>query len=71
MTEPPGRARPMRFARMLRLYVATTDGVTQQRVATEAGVSESTLSRFLRGQQMPEGRAFAALLSWALKDETP
>lgn len=58
--------KPMRLARMLKLYVATTDGMTQKQVAQQAGVNESTLSRFLSGEQMPDGAAFAALLVWCL-----
>lgn len=55
---------PMRLARMLKLYVATHEGLTQKQVAQEAGIGESTLSRFLSGEQMPDGRAFAALVTW-------
>ncbi len=57
---------PMRFARMLKLYIVTTEGLTQKQVAKESGVNESTLSRFLSGEQMPDGTAFAALLAWSL-----
>lgn len=64
----PGAA--MRFARMLRLYVAATDGVTQKQIARESGVNVSTLSRFINGDQMPDGRSFAALLAWALADDS-
>ena len=59
-------AAPMRLARMLRLYVAATEGLTQKHVAKVAGVNESTVSRFLSGEQMPDGRAFAALLAYCL-----
>lgn len=58
--------KPMRLARMLRLYVATTEGMTQKQVAQQTGVNESTISRFLSGEQMPDGAAFAALLVWCL-----
>lgn len=58
--------KPMRLARMLKLYVAATEGMTQKQVAQQAGVNESTLSRFLSGEQMPDGTAFAALLVWCL-----
>lgn len=58
----------MRLARMLRLYVAATEGLTQKKVARAAGVSESTLSRFLSGEQMPDGRAFASLLVYCLAE---
>lgn len=59
-------SKPLRLARMLRLYVAATEGLTQKQVAQQAGVNESTLSRFLSGEQMPDGAAFAALLVWCL-----
>jgi transcriptional regulator with XRE-family HTH domain len=63
-------SKPMRLARMLRLYVAASEDLTQKQVAHESGVNESTLSRFLSGEQMPDGRAFAALLAWCLGSET-
>ena len=62
VAQPP----PMRLARMLRLYVAATEGLTQKQVAQKSGVNESTLSRFMSGEQMPDGRAFAALLAYCL-----
>ncbi|MBK8105990.1 MAG: helix-turn-helix domain-containing protein [Betaproteobacteria bacterium] len=62
----PAAAAPMRLARMLRLYVAATEGLTQKQVAQAAGVNESTVSRFLSGEQLPDGRAFAALLTYCL-----
>lgn len=58
--------KPVRLARMLRLYIAATEGMTQKQVAQATGVNESTLSRFLSGEQMPDGAAFAALLVWCL-----
>lgn len=59
---------PMRLTRMLKLYVATHEELTQKRVAQEAGISESSLSRFLTGEQMLDGRAFAALVAWCFGD---
>jgi len=60
---------PMRLARMLKLYVATHEGgLTQRQVAKEAGMSEATLSRFLTGEQMPDGRSFGALVAWCFGD---
>ena len=59
---------PMRLARMLRLYIAADLALTQRTVAQETGISDSTLSRFLAGEQMPDARAFAALLTWCLGD---
>jgi transcriptional regulator with XRE-family HTH domain len=63
-------SKPMRLARMLRLYIAASEDMTQKQVAQECGVSTSTVSRFLSGEQMPDGRAFAALLAWCLGCET-
>ena len=57
-----------RLTRMLKLYVATHEELTQKRVAQEAGISESSLSRFLSGEQMLDGRAFAALVAWCFGD---
>jgi len=56
------RAKQIRLARMLRLYIAATEGLTQKQVAQQTGINESTVSRFLSGEQMPDGRAFSALL---------
>lgn len=64
---PYRQPQPMRFARMLKLYIAAHDGLTQKQVAQQAGVGESTLSRFLSGEQVPDGKAFAALLAWSLE----
>ena len=55
---------PMRLARMLKLYVSATEGYSSAQLAMESGVSESTISRFLAGKQMPEAKAFAALVTW-------
>lgn len=63
---PAPAAAPMRLARMLRRYAAATEGLTQKQVAQAAGVNESTVSRFLSGEQMPDARAFAALLVYCL-----
>lgn len=63
-TAPP----PMRLARMLKLYVAATNGYSSAQLSIESGVSESTISRFLAGKQMPEAKAFAALVAWCFGD---
>ena len=56
---------PMRLARMLKLYVANHEGgLTQKQVAKEAGMSEASLSRFLAGEQIPDGRSVGALIAW-------
>lgn len=60
---------PMRLARMLKLYLATHEGgLTQKQVAKEIGMSEASLSRFLTGEQMPDGRSFGALVAWCFGD---
>ena len=66
VTQIAAQPKPVRLARMLRLYIAATEGMTQKQVAQATGVNESTLSRFLSGEQMPDGAAFAALLIWCL-----
>lgn len=66
VTQMAMQPKPVRLARMLRLYIAATEGMTQKQVAQQTGVNESTLSRFLSGEQMPDGTAFAALLVWCL-----
>lgn len=58
----------MRLARMLKLYLATADDCTALQLAADTGVSESTISRFLAGKQMPDARAFAAILAWCFGD---
>lgn len=55
---------PMRLARMVRLFIAADGTLTQKQVAMEIGINESTLSRFLSGEQMPDSRAFVALVIW-------
>lgn len=68
VTQAAPQPKPMRLARMLKLYVAAHEELTQKRVAQEAGISESSLSRFLSGEQMLDGRAFAALVAWCFGD---
>lgn len=53
----------MRLAKMMRIYIAS-EGLDQKTVAQECGVSETTLSRFLSGERLPEADAFMRLLSW-------
>lgn len=53
-----------RFAEMLRLYIAAYR-LTQKQVASEVGVNESTLSRFLEGGSMPDAHSFMRIVVWA------
>ena len=61
----------MKLGRMIRLYIDTTDGMTQKQLAAETGVNESTISRFLSGEQMPDATAFSKLLAWTLGEHIP
>jgi len=54
----------MRLAEMLRLYIAA-NGLEQKAVATEIGVSESTLSRFVSGNAVPDAIGFMRIIAWA------
>ena len=48
---------------MLRIYLAAMN-LQQKDVAEEIGISESTLSRFLSGQQMPDAAGFMKIIGW-------
>ena len=52
-----------RFAEMLRLYFAAYR-INQKDAAEEIGISESTLSRFLGGNQMPDAHGFMRIIAW-------
>lgn len=58
----------MKLARMVRLFVETTDGLSQKQVAAEIGINESTLSRFLNGESMPDAVGFSKILTWCLSE---
>lgn len=60
----------MRLADMLRLYIAA-NGLEQKMVATEIGISESTLSRFLSGASTPDGIGFMRVVAWATGIDMP
>jgi transcriptional regulator with XRE-family HTH domain len=49
---------------MIRLYIEASEFLTQKGVAKACGVSESTLSRFLSGEQMPDAPSFIRILAW-------
>jgi transcriptional regulator with XRE-family HTH domain len=53
----------MRLAKMLRLYLAAEE-LEQRTVAGECGVSETTLSRFLAGDRLPDAAGFARIQAW-------
>lgn len=57
----------MRLIRMIRLYLAA-EGLGQNELCAELGISTSTLSRILNGKQV-HASTFAKLISWSL--ETP
>ena len=58
--------KPPKLAQMIRLWIAAT-GYEQADVAKAIGCSTSTLSRFLNGQNMPDGRTTARMLSWLIE----
>lgn len=53
----------MKLAKMMRLLMAA-EGIQQKDLATQLGISESTLSRFLNDVQMPDAKSFAAIMVW-------
>lgn len=68
VTQLAPKPTPTRLARMLKLYIAAADGLSQKQIAAECEMSESTLSRFLSGEQQPDGRAFFRLVTWCFGD---
>lgn len=60
----------MRLAEMLRLYIAA-NGLEQKAVANDIGVSESTFSRFLAGNAMPDAIGFMRIIAWATGATAP
>lgn len=53
----------MRLRKMLRAYIAA-EGLSQKDVATEMGISQSLLSRFLTGDCSPSADAYARVIAW-------
>lgn len=56
---------------MLKLYIDTTDGMSQKKLSEETGVSETTISRFLAGERLPDAQAFAAIQAWCCGEHVP
>ena len=52
-----------RLSEMLRIYIAAMN-IEQKTVAIEIGISESSLSRFLNGEQLPDSPGFIRILMW-------
>lgn len=57
----------MKLATIIRLYVAV-NAVSQKDLAKEWGVGESTVTRFLKNGQMPDGRSTARIIAWLFDD---
>ena len=58
------RSSTSRFSEMLRIYLAAYR-LSQQQVALEMGISDSTLSRFLAGKAMPDAHSFMRIVVWS------
>lgn len=56
-----------RLSLMVKLYVAMQD-IEQKSLATEWGCSESTVTRFLTGQALPEPKTLLRIFQWTLEN---
>ena len=54
----------MILAKMLRLYLDAND-LDQKTAAQQMKINESTLSRFMSGQTLPDAENFMRILLWA------
>lgn len=59
----------MRLAQMIRLWCAANN-VDQKTLAADWGCGESTVTRFLASEQMPNGLTMARVIGWLLSDKT-
>jgi predicted XRE-type DNA-binding protein len=59
-------AKPAKIVNMIRLWLAVNN-VEQTELAKAWGASTATVSRFLSGQNMPDGRTTARIVSWLLE----
>ena len=58
-----------RLAIAIRLYIASSN-TDQKSLAQEWECSESTVTRFLSGQAMPESRTMARMFLWCLENDS-
>ena len=57
-----------RLGEALRLYLAAKQ-IEQLKVALAIGTSQSTVTRFLQGKNMPDAATMARLVVWLLDDD--
>lgn len=57
---------PTKLARMIKLWVAAND-IEQAQLASEWKAPPATVSRFLNGKNMPDGRTTARIIAWLLE----
>lgn len=57
---------PTKLAKMIKLWIAAND-IDQLQLAKEWGTPGATVSRFLNGKNMPDGRTTARIISWLLE----
>lgn len=61
--------KPTRLALALRLYIAANQ-IEQRLLAKEWDCSESTVTRFLAGQAMPEAKTMMRILAWMIEESS-
>lgn len=57
---------PTKLAKMIKLWIAAND-IEQGQLAKEWGTPSATVSRFLNGKNMPDGKTTARIISWLLE----
>lgn len=55
-----------KLARMIRIWAAAT-GVEQAELAKAWGAAPSTVTRFLAGSTMPDGKTTARIIAWLME----
>ena len=56
-----------RLATMIRIYVAM-NGIQAKSLAKSWGCSPSTVTRFLKGEVMPDARTVIRIISWCIEE---
>ena len=57
---------PTKLAKMIRLWLAAND-IEQTELAKAWEAAPSTVSRFLNGAHLPDGRTMARIIAWMLE----
>ena len=57
----------MRLSQMIRIYCAANN-VSQKALSEQWGIGESTMTRFLANEQMPNGQAVARIIAWLFEE---